>query len=60
MSKALFGAFVLNNTQSEISSLTALAKELQALRLAEELRDVPNDTQALAKFDKQTTRKGKI
>ncbi len=42
MSQALLRAFVLNNIQAEISSLTALTKELQTLQLADELRDALN------------------
>ena len=38
MSQALLRAFVLNNIQAEISSLTTLTKELQAIQNAEELR----------------------
>ena len=42
MSQALLRAFVLNNIQAEISSLTVLTKELQTLQLADELRDALN------------------
>lgn len=38
MSQALLRAFILNNIQAEISSLTALTQELQAIQNAEELR----------------------
>ncbi len=37
MSQALLRAFVLNNIQTEISALTSLTLELQALQRAEEL-----------------------
>ena len=40
MSQALLRAFMLNNIQTEISNLTALTNELQALQRAEELRAV--------------------
>lgn len=38
MSQALLRAFVLNNIQAEISSLTALTRELQTIQNAEVLR----------------------
>ena len=60
MSKALLRAFVLNNIEAEISSLTALTKELQALQLTEELRGLLNDTQAPTSSGKQTIQKTKI
>ena len=60
MSQALLRAFVLNNIEAEISSLTALTKELQALQLTEELRGLLNDTQAPTSAGKQTIQKTKI
>ncbi len=60
MSQALLRAFVLNNIEAEISSLTALTKELQALQLTEELRGLLNDTQAPTSSGKQTIQKTKI
>ena len=60
MSQALLRAFVLNNIEAEISSLTALTKELQALQLTEELRGLLNDTQAPTRSGKQTIQKTKI
>ncbi len=38
MSQALLRAFMLNNIQTEISTLTALTKELKTLQRSEELR----------------------
>lgn len=60
MSQALLRAFVLNKIEAEISSLTALTKELQALQLTEELRGLLNDTQAPTSSGKQTIQKTKI
>ena len=60
MSQALLRAFILNNIEAEISSLTALTKELQALQLTEELRGLLNDTQAPTSSGKQTIQKTKI
>lgn len=60
MSQALLRAFILDSIQAEISSLTALAKELQALQLAEELRAALNSTPAPTRSKKRTTRNEKI
>ncbi len=57
MSQALLRAFVLNNIQAEISDLTALTKELQALQHAEELRSVlGRDSQPTDKTGKTTSK----
>ena len=59
MSQALLRAFVLNNIQAEISSLTTLTKELQALQLAEELRDALNKKPDGSGIESKSKRKPK-
>jgi hypothetical protein len=55
MSQALLRAFVLNSIQAEISSLSALVNELQALQLAEDLRDTLGKKPALTEIGKKTS-----
>ena len=59
MSQALLRAFVLNNIQAEISSLTTLTKELQALQLTEELRDALNKKPDGSGIESKSKRKPK-
>ena len=55
MSQALLRAFVLNSIQAEISSLSALVNELQALQLAEDLRVTLDKKPALTEIGKKTS-----
>jgi len=60
MSQALLRAFLLNNIQAEIASLTALTKELDTLQRAEDLRaDLEKKSEGHAK-NRNITQKIKI
>lgn len=60
MSQVLLRAFVLNNIEAEISSLTALTKELQALQLADDLRDALNNKPDSSATDSKRKPKPKV